>query len=100
MRVWGRAAIGLAGVYLLLLGGLAVAMRQPPAVFGRVMSHVPGPMFLLFPFETLWRSARAGDLDPGEAAPDFSLPTLDRTARVRLSELRGRPVVLVFGSYT
>ncbi len=75
-------------------------MRQPPAVFGRVMSHVPGPAFMLFPFETLWRSARAGDLRPGEAAPDFLLPTLDRTARVRLSQLHGRPVVLVFGSYT
>ena len=33
MRKWGRALIGVVGVYLLLLGGLAVAMRQPPAVF-------------------------------------------------------------------
>jgi peroxiredoxin len=34
-------------------------------------------------------------------APDFSLPTADRTRIVRLSSFRGdRPVVLVFGSYT
>lgn len=41
----------------------------------------------------------------GAAAPDFALDTLDRTRRrtgetVRLSDLRGRPLGLVFGSYT
>jgi len=41
----------------------------------------------------------------GSLAPDFSLRRLgqDRrplAERVRLSELRGRPVALVFGSYT
>ena len=64
------------------------------------MSHVPFPMFFVLPFESLWRSARAGDLKAGDPAPDFSLVTLDRTSHVRLSQLRGRPVVLVFGSYT
>jgi hypothetical protein len=100
MRKWVCALIGVGAVYLLLVGGLAVAMRQPPAVFGRVMSHVPGPMFLMLPFESLWMSARAGDLKPGDPAPDFTLATLDRASRVRLSQWRGRPVVLVFGSYT
>jgi peroxiredoxin len=57
-------------------------------------------MFIVLPFESLWMSARAGDLRPGDAAPDFSLPTQDRTSHVRLSQFRGRPVVLVFGSYT
>jgi len=42
---------------------------------------------------------------PGSPAPDFALRRLgaDRrpsAVRVRLSELRGRPVALVFGSYT
>jgi hypothetical protein len=42
---------------------------------------------------------------PGSPAPDFALRRLgaDRgpsAERVRLSELRGRPVALVFGSYT
>jgi peroxiredoxin len=34
-------------------------------------------------------------------APDFTLPTLDKSANVQLSSFRGKqPVVLVFGSYT
>ena len=36
----------------------------------------------------------------GDAAPDFCLPLLDGSGEVRLSELLGRPAVLVFGSYT
>ena len=36
---------------------------------------------------------------PGETAPDFRLEAVDGTS-VRLHELRGRPVVLEFGSYT
>jgi hypothetical protein len=41
----------------------------------------------------------------GSVAPDFSLRRLGANRRplaerVRLSELRGRPVALVFGSYT
>jgi AhpC/TSA family len=95
------AALGAAlAVYLLLLAGLAFAMRQPPAVFGRIMSHMPGPMFMVLPFESLWMRARAGHLNAGDRAPDFTLPTLDRASRVRLADIEGRPVVLVFGSYT
>jgi peroxiredoxin len=46
-------------------------------------------------------SARAGNLAVGDAAPDFELPTLDRSRTVRLSsEYRLKPVVLIFGSYT
>ncbi len=37
----------------------------------------------------------------GDEAPVFELPVLDgKGATVRLSELRGRPVALIFGSYT
>ncbi len=37
----------------------------------------------------------------GDEAPEFELPVLDGNgATVRLSELRGRPVALIFGSYT
>jgi hypothetical protein len=37
----------------------------------------------------------------GADAPDFDLPQLGATERVRLSDFRGRkPVALIFGSYT
>jgi hypothetical protein len=78
-------------------------MQQPPESFARVMAKIPGPVpFLLLPFETLWMRARAGALQVGSPAPDFSLTKLDKTAQVQLSSLtaQNRPVVLVFGSYT
>ena len=78
-------------------------MRQSPESFARVMAKIPGPVpFLLLPFETLWMRARAGALQVGSPAPDFSLTKLDKTAQVQLSSLtvQNRPVVLVFGSYT
>lgn len=78
------------------------AMHQPPERFGRVMARMPAPVvFLLYPFETLWVHARAGNLQVGDAAPDFNLMKVDKTGTVHLSELnQGRPVVLIFGSYT
>lgn len=98
----GIIAIILVVVYLAFGSYIWWAMHQPPETFGRVMSKMPGPVpFLLFPFETLWTRARAGHLQVGDAAPDFSLLKLDKTERVQLSALnQGQPVVLVFGSYT
>lgn len=90
-------------LWLLGCGALYHIMRQPPETFGRFMAKLPGPApFLLFPFETLWTQARSGALRVGDAAPDFSLAKLDKSARVQLSTLtaQGRPVVLIFGSYT
>ena len=77
-------------------------MRKPPEEFGRFMTRIPGPVaFLAFPFETLWTQARAGTVQVGDTAPDFTLQTLDKSETVRLSDLtRKEPVVLVFGSYT
>jgi len=78
-------------------------MRRPPEQFARVMSKIPGPVaFMVLPFETLWTHARAGTLQVGDAAPDFSLARLDKSDQIQLSTLnaQGRPVVLVFGSYT
>ena len=77
-------------------------MHQPPETFGRVMAKMPGPIpFLIFPFETAWIHARAGTLQVGDRAPDFSLLKVDKTERVQLSLLsQQQPVVLVFGSYT
>jgi hypothetical protein len=91
----------LLAVQVALSAGLYWAMCQPPDQFGRVMKHVPMPMMLVLPFETLWMRARAGQVQAGDMAPDFTLPTLDHTANVQLSSFRGsQPVVLVFGSYT
>jgi hypothetical protein len=76
-------------------------MKQPLETFSRVMMHVGPVPFLLFPFETMWKYARAGALQAGDAAPDFRLPLLDGSGSVELSTFRAsRPVVLIFGSYT
>jgi hypothetical protein len=78
-------------------------MRRPPEAFARFMARIPGPVaFLVLPFETLWTHARAGALQVGDAAPNFSLLKLDKSAAVQLSNLtaQSQPVVLIFGSYT
>ena len=94
------AAWYVALVYVLMLAALFGVMRQP-ALFGRVMSKVPEPLFMVIPFKQMWFLARAGHLQVGDPAPEFSLPSVDRKARVRLSSFRGhKPVVLIFGSYT
>lgn len=99
-RLWQVAASALT-LYLLALAGFAMAMRQPPGRFSRIMSHVGPVPFLLFPFEPMWKNARQGHLRPGDRAPDFRLPLVDRSGTVELGSHRGvRPVVLVFGSYT
>jgi len=87
-------------LYLVTLAALFGLMRQP-ILFGRVMSKVPRPLFMVIPLKQLWFLARAGHLQVGDPAPEFSLPTVDRKTRVRLSSFRGhKPVVLIFGSYT
>jgi hypothetical protein len=105
MRKPGKQTLTILAVVLLLLWGsflvfISWAMRQPPEKFGRLIMHVPMPAFFLFPFETMWSNARAGTVQPGDMAPDFRLPTQDHQCEVELSSLRGKPVVLVFGSYT
>jgi len=45
------------------------------------------------------RTVQGAGVAPGESAPDFELPS-DNGERVRLSALRGTPVLLHFGSYT
>jgi len=76
-------------------------MHQPPEAFGRVMSRMPDAAYLILPFETMWTHARAGQLQNGDSAPDFSLLKLDKSDKIQLSALSSKqPVVLVFGSYT
>ena len=89
-------------LYASFAGLVLWAMRQPPETFGRVMARMPGPVpFLIFPFETAWLRARAGRLQPGDPAPDFSLLKQNKSGTVQLAALTSQgPVVLVFGSYT
>lgn len=101
-RILLTLIVTLAFLYVCFGAFLWWAMHQSPERFGRIMSKMPGPVvFLLFPFETLWVHARAGTLNVGDHAPDFSLMKVDKSGSLQLSQLNTqRPVVLVFGSYT
>ena len=93
--------VGIVVAYLLFAGYILWAMHQPPETFGRVMSRMPDAAYLILPFETMWTRARAGRLQNGDPAPDFSLLKLDKSDKIQLSALSSKqPVVLVFGSYT
>ena len=102
MRRLGVGVVVLVVLYLTLTGALALVMVQPPARFGRIMQHLPMPVVWdVLPGPRLWLWARRGNLVAGQPAPDFTLPTCDRSEQVTLSDHRGkRAVVLVFGSYT
>lgn len=101
MRKVLKAVLILLLTYSLLLAGFYIVMCQRPGVFAQVMAKTPSAVFMVFPFKTMWLSARKGQLKVGSQAPDFSLATLDQKSSVQLSALRDKkPVVLVFGSYT
>ena len=101
LRLALRVVTALAVVYAILWGGLFIAMKQTPTRFGNVMAKLPAISMSVLPFESLWAIARAGALEAGDPAPDFRLPTYDKSSLVELSSFRGdRPVVLIFGSYT
>jgi hypothetical protein len=88
-------------LYGVSIAGLYWIMRQPLDRFGAIMKHMPDTAMMVLPFRPMWTSARAGSLRLGDIAPDFDLPTVDHARRVRIAdEYQGRPVVLIFGSYT
>ena len=86
--------------WIVFLFAVNRAMRKSPEEFGHFMKKLPMPAYFVIPFETLWSRARAGTVSVGDQAPDFNLELHDKSGRVALSSLRGKPVVLVFGSYT
>jgi hypothetical protein len=101
MRKWivrGLAVLGV--VYLAAIGWIYYIMHLPPAKFAKQFARLPMASMMVMPFESMWMRARAGELQIGEEAPDFELPVVDKSRHVKLSDLRGRPVLLVFGSYT
>ncbi|MGH9314611.1 MAG: hypothetical protein ACRD1S_15620 [Vicinamibacterales bacterium] len=96
-----RLVASLVLAYVLLFATVATAMLQTPDRFGLFMRYMPAPVVWgALPAPRMWLWARKGTLNHGDAAPDFDLATSDHSGRVSLSSLRGRPVVLVFGSYT
>ena len=101
MRLVRNIALLLAACWAVFVGVIFWYMHRPPVEFASVIGKMPGPLFLVLPFQTLWFQARAGVLNPGAEAPDFRLPTLDKRSEVSLASFRGKqPVVLIFGSYT
>ena len=100
LRLLRPIALTVAIAYVVFLVAMFIVMRQPPQRFGQVMRYFPMPAMMIVPFEPMWNVARGGELRVGDTAPDFHLPRSDKSGNVRLSSLRGRPVVLVFGSYT
>ncbi len=67
------------------------------------LHHDPSPMTGERFAQLLEAMARREERAPmvGDEAPEFELPVLDgKGATVRLSKLRGKPVALIFGSYT
>jgi len=101
MRILTACVACAALLWALAAAALYAAMRQPPERFGAIMSHVPAFAMIVLPFKPLWLSARAGHLAVGDPAPDFALPVLHSDRVMRLSEeIRQKPVVLIFGSYT
>jgi hypothetical protein len=101
VRILAACLASSAVLWVLATAALYGAMRQTPERFGAIMSHVPTFAMIVLPFKPLWMSARAGDLAVGDLAPDFALPVLHGDRVVKLSEeIRQKPVVLIFGSYT
>ncbi len=70
-------AISTCGLLGLLLAGLAEAQPAQPA-----------------------QPPQRGDLREGVVAPGFTLKDVDGKNAVRLAALKGKPVVLIFGSCT
>ncbi|HVO56779.1 MAG TPA: hypothetical protein VMT51_03690 [Dongiaceae bacterium] len=79
--------IGLGALLVLVCIALSVMAGSPKDALSMVRYAFP--------------HMKRGSLQPGDTAPDAKLMRLDGTGAFRLREhLRGRPLVLVFGSFT
>ncbi len=100
-KLYLRLAAVFLVIYVAVGSFFFVAMHQPPETFSKIIDNTPMPVFMLLPFRTMWNIARAGDLQPGDDAPNFALSAKDEDSIVRLQDFRDqKPVVLIFGSYT
>ena len=73
--------------------------RGPKGTAEQLRHYNYGHFWLKHLVADLWRTARGEGVRPGSEAPDFELESTDGE-RVRLSALRGRPVLLHIGSAT
>ena len=99
-KLWRNVLIVALVAWIGFLFAVNSAMHKSPEEFGHFMKKLPMPAYFVIPFETMWSRARAGTVSVGDAAPDFNLELHDKSGHVQLSSFRGKPVVLVFGSYT
>lgn len=72
---------------------LAAKPWQPPHEYN--YKHYRAKHLLM----NLWWTLRSRGIQPGHAAPNFELSSTTGE-RVQLRALRGRPVILRFGSFT
>ncbi len=79
--------VAAAGILVLICIGLSIMAGSPKDALQMVRYALP--------------YMRVGDLKVGDSARDVQLVALDGRTRFRLREhLSGRPLVLVFGSFT
>lgn len=86
---------------------MAISTRAPEAaeIFARLPDRLPETAYNFghFRFEHLKqdveRTLDRSGIPPGDLAPDFELPLVGG-GTLRLSDLRGKPALLHFGSFT
>lgn len=84
MKLWKKIVLGMLGVAALAAGAF-VWKIGPRNVYGMLR----------------YDQRREGDLSVGDRAPDATLVALDGRSAVRLLDGDpGKPLVVVFGSYT
>ena len=84
----------------------SAGLLDAPARFGQLGRAEPPADYNFEHFRTKHlaqdgrRTIAAEGIRPGEPAPDFELPRADGSGTLRLTDLRGRPVLLHFGSFS
>ena len=85
MAIWFAAGLGV--LLILAFIGLSVMAGSPKDAYGMVRYALP--------------HMHRGKLRPGDAAPDAPLLALNGKDQFRIPErIAGRPLMIIFGSYT
>lgn len=91
--------IGVAGRSMKVLRRVLLVVAVLAGIVGAVMVWRIGPRNVIGMIR--YDQRKEGRLQPGDAAPDVALVALDGKTPVRVAEkIGGKPLVLVFGSYT